>query len=54
MTKLWTAGEHAQNCQRCGKGFIPGSNRAKYCPECAKRAEKENHRRRQRKYKGKR
>ena len=23
-------------CQICGRGFIPKSNRASYCPECAK------------------
>lgn len=23
-------------CTECGRGFIPASNRAKYCPDCAK------------------
>lgn len=27
----------AKTCAQCGKPFQPGSNRAKYCPECAKR-----------------
>ncbi len=24
-----------KNCAVCGKRFLPGSNRAKYCPDCA-------------------
>lgn len=29
--------EDTRKCQSCGKDFVPGSNRAKYCPECAER-----------------
>lgn len=43
----------AKVCAQCGKSFQPGSNRAKYCPECAVKAEKENHRKRQRQYREK-
>lgn len=40
----------SKTCAQCGKSFQPGSNRAKYCPECAKKAEKEGWRKRQRKH----
>lgn len=26
-----------QQCAVCAKPFLPGSNRAKYCPDCAKK-----------------
>ena len=26
--------DNLRHCARCGKPFIPGSNRAKYCAEC--------------------
>ena len=47
-------GEDSKKCAQCGKAFQAGSNRAKYCPECAEKTAKEQHRKRQRKYMGKR
>ena len=35
LTALETGGD-TKRCAVCGKQFIPGSNRAKYCPICAK------------------
>lgn len=42
-------------CAECGRGFIPASNRAKYCPDCAKivRRRREAARLRARYYTGK-
>ena len=42
--------EETRKCQSCGKSFLPGSNRAKYCPECAEKEAREKHAARQRKY----
>lgn len=41
-------GKNAKSCTACGRRFIPGSNRAKYCPDCAKRVRREKEARRQR------
>lgn len=41
-------GKNAKSCTACGKRFIPGSNRAKYCPDCSKRVRREKEARRQR------
>ena len=41
-------GKHAKMCTACGKRFIPGSNRAKYCPDCARRVRREKEALRQR------
>ena len=41
-------GKNAKSCTACGKRFIPGSNRAKYCPDCARRVRREKEARRQR------
>ena len=42
----------AKQCAECGALFLPGSNRAKYCPDCAvtirKRKEAERQRKRYR------
>jgi len=35
-------GEDSKKCAQCGKAFQAGSNRAKYCPECAERQRKSN------------
>lgn len=40
----------AKKCAGCGKTFTPGSNKAKYCPECAGKRKREKHMERQRKY----
>lgn len=42
--------EDTRKCQSCGKAFVPGSNRAKYCPECAEREARKKHAARQQKY----
>ena len=39
----------AHACQGCGVLFIPGSNRAKYCPECAVQVRRRKEAERQRK-----
>ena len=41
-------GKNAKMCTACGKRFIPGSNRAKYCPDCARRVRREKEALRQR------
>ena len=43
---------HAKRCTICGKSFVPNSNRAKYCPDCAitARRKKEAERQRRRYY----
>lgn len=37
-----------KRCTICGALFVPGSNRAKYCPECAKRERRRKEAARQR------
>ena len=39
----------AKRCAVCGALFTPGSNRAKYCPECAARMKRINAAKRKRK-----
>ena len=43
---------HAKRCTICGRSFVPNSNRAKYCPDCAitARRKKEAERQRRRYY----
>lgn len=36
----YTAQPVLKACCLCGKPFLPGSNRAKYCAECANRVER--------------
>ena len=45
--------EETRKCKSCGKAFVPGSNRAKYCPECAKWEARKKHSARQQKYRAK-
>ena len=40
---------NAKKCAVCGALFTPGSNRAKYCPECAARMKRINAAKRKRK-----
>ena len=40
---------NAEKCAVCGALFTPGSNRAKYCPECAARMKRINAAKRKRK-----
>ena len=40
---------NAKKCSVCGALFTPGSNRAKYCPECAARMKRVNAAKRKRK-----
>ena len=40
---------NAKKCSVCGALFTPGSNRAKYCPECAARMKRINAAKRKRK-----
>ena len=40
---------NAKKCAVCGALFTPGSNRAKYCPECAARMKRVNAAKRKRK-----
>ena len=40
---------NAKKCAICGALFTPGSNRAKYCPECAARMKRVNAAKRKRK-----
>ncbi|WP_115672902.1 cysteine-rich VLP domain-containing protein [Scardovia inopinata] len=50
--ELKTAIFHRQSgkrCVLCGALFLPGSNRAKYCPDCAKRERRRREAARQRK-----
>lgn len=47
-TALLHRGE-AKRCAVCGAVFLPGSNRAKYCPDCAKRERRRKEAARQRK-----
>ena len=39
---------NAKICSVCGRRFMPGSNRAKYCPDCARRVRREKEALRQR------
>ena len=39
----------AKRCVECGALFVPGSNRAKYCADCAKRVRRRKEAERQRK-----
>lgn len=41
------AGKH--QCALCGKWFVPGSNRQKYCMECGYKADRKNRAKRARK-----
>ena len=36
--KMGEAPVTGKKCTVCGKSFIPGSNRQRYCPECAQEA----------------
>ena len=44
---------NAKKCAVCGALFTPGSNRAKYCPECAARMKRINAAKRKRKQRAK-
>lgn len=39
-------------CAVCGRTFLPGSNRAKYCPECAKKEQRRHTCERVRRHRG--
>ncbi len=41
-----------KTCVRCGEIFTPGSNRAKYCPACSEKADRERKARYLRKRRG--
>lgn len=41
-------GKSGKRCVECGKEFIPGSNRAKYCPDCSVRIRHQKEKERQR------
>ena len=41
--------EEVKRCSECGAAFMPKSNRAKYCPSCAKRIRRRKEAERQRK-----
>ena len=43
----------AKQCAVCGKRFLPGSNRAKYCPDCTVTMKRHNAARRKRKQRAK-
>ena len=40
--------KNAKICAECGARFIPGSNRARYCPDCARRVRRTKEAKRQR------
>ena len=40
--------QNAKICTECGARFIPGSNRARYCPDCAQRVRRAKEAKRQR------
>lgn len=42
--------ENKKHCTICGKPFIPGSNRAKYCSECSRNERKRKKARNERRY----
>ena len=42
-----------KQCAECGKRFVPGSNRAKYCPDCTTAMKRRNAARRKRKQRAK-
>ena len=44
------AGEGWKECKRCGKLFVPGSNRQQYCKECGAAASRASNRERQRRF----
>lgn len=44
------AGEGWKECQRCGKMFVPGSNRQKYCKDCSAAISRASSRDRQRRF----
>lgn len=39
-----------KNCNRCGRTFVPNSNRGEYCPDCAAKARHEKEAERLREY----
>ena len=41
-------GGQTKRCASCGEAFVPGSNRAKYCPACSKKRRKTKEAARQR------
>lgn len=43
-----------KQCAECGKRFVPGSNRAKYCPDCTATMKRQNAVKRKRKQRSKR
>ena len=43
----------AKQCAVCGKRFVPGSNRAKYCPDCTATMKRHNAAKRKRKQRAK-
>lgn len=48
-----TSDKDIKKCASCNKPFVPGSNKAKYCPKCSEKIERELHRKRQRRYRDK-
>ena len=40
---------NTKRCVECGAIFVPGSNRAKYCPDCSKRMKRQHAAERKRK-----
>lgn len=43
-----------KQCAECGKRFVPGSNRAKYCPDCTATMKRRNATKRKRKQRARR
>ena len=50
MEKMGETPSAGKLCAVCGKPYIPGSNRQRYCPECAKEAARVKHAKRSREY----
>lgn len=48
--KMTESPKTGRRCTVCGKAFIPGSNRQRYCPECAQEAARVKHAKRSREY----
>jgi predicted RNA-binding Zn-ribbon protein involved in translation (DUF1610 family) len=42
-----------KHCAACGQGFVPNSNRVKYCPACAKTVTRQKQRERIQKFRSK-
>ena len=45
--------DSVKRCEHCGKAFVPGSNRAKYCKDCARQIHRRQKNRSERKRRNK-